>query len=104
MQAAIAAIHDEARDFGSTDWSQILAFYQLLEQMSDNPMVALNRAIASHYRLDAARAHLHERAGDIAKAVLHFHAAAERTASIAERNYLLAKAARALQIPSAVSS
>jgi len=84
--------------------------------MSDNPMVALNRAIAAsmvhgpaagrtqldelvadariatHYRLDAARAHLYERAGDITKAAAHFRAAAERTASVAERNYLLAKA------------
>lgn len=118
VQAAIAAIHDEANDFASTDWPQILAFYQLLERMSGSPMVALNLAIASsmvhgpeagltqldalaedariatHYRLDAARAHLYERAGDMMRAAAHFRAAAEGTASVAERNYLLAKAAR----------
>ncbi len=118
LQAAIAAIHDEARDFASTDWPQILAFYHLLERMSDNPMVALNRAIAAsmvhgpdagltqldalaadariatHYRLDAARAHMYERVGDVTKAAALFRTAAERTASTAERNYLLTKASR----------
>ena len=123
VQAVIAAIHDEAPDVDSTDWPQILAFYQLLERMTDNPMVSLNRAIAAamvhgpaeglaqldalaedsrimtHYRLDAARAHLYERAGDASRAASHFRAAAERTASLPERNYLLAKAARLLLIP-----
>ena len=118
VQAAIAAIHDEARTVDETDWPQILAFYILLERMSDNPMVSLNRAIAAamvhgpeaglvqldalaedsrimtHYRLDAARAHLNERAGDLHRAAAHFRAAADRTASLPERNYLLAKVAR----------
>ena len=118
VQAAIAAIHDEARTVDETDWPQILAFYILLERMSDNPMVSLNRAIAAamvhgpeaglvqldalaedsrimtHYRLDAARAHLNERAGDFHRAAAHFRAAADRTASLPERNYLLAKVAR----------
>jgi RNA polymerase sigma factor (sigma-70 family) len=118
LQAAIAALHDEAAGAEDTDWSQILALYGLLEQMSDNPMVTLNRAIAAamvggpavglkllegldddprmagHYRLDAIRGHLHERAGDVERAVVHYRAAAERTASIPERNYLLARAAR----------
>ena len=86
--------------------------------MTDNPMVALNRAIAAamvhghdaglaqldtlaadariaaHYRLDAARAHLYERAGDISRAIAHFRAAADGTASTSERNYLLSKVAR----------
>jgi RNA polymerase sigma factor (sigma-70 family) len=118
LQAAIAAVHDEAARPDDTDWAQIFALYGLLERMSDNPMVSLNRAIAAamvqgpqaglallealdgdsrlagHYRLDAVRAHLHERAGDPARALAHYRAAAEGTTSIPERNYLLTKAAR----------
>lgn len=118
MQAAIAAIHDEAARAEDTDWPQILALYGLLQRMSDNPMVALNHAIAAamvhgpavglellaaldadarmhgHYRLDAVRAHLLERAGEHERAVEHYRAAAERTMSIPERNYLATKAAR----------
>ena len=118
VQAAIAALHDEAERVEDTDWPQIVMLYGLLEKMSDSPMVSLNKAIgvamvsgpsaglnvirdldsdpriAGHYRLDAVRGHLHERAGDVEKAVHHFRAAAERTRSIPERNYLLAKAAR----------
>ncbi len=111
LQAAIAAVHDEAARAGDTDWPQIVALYDLLERMSDNPMV-VSHAIASamvhgpvvglerlktldtdarmagHYRLDAVRAHLLEMAGDGERALLHYRAAAERTASIPERNYL----------------
>ncbi|HEX5830047.1 MAG TPA: sigma-70 family RNA polymerase sigma factor [Gemmatimonadaceae bacterium] len=118
LQAAIAAVHDEAARAEDTDWPQILALYGLLQQMSDNPMVALNRAIAAamvhgpevglemvaaldddarlrgHYRLDAVRAHLLERAGDPERAIAHYRAAAERTTSIPERNYLVTRAAR----------
>jgi RNA polymerase sigma factor (sigma-70 family) len=118
LQAAIAAIHDEAAQPELTDWPQILALYGLLEQMSDNPMVTLNRAIAvamvngpeaglnalepldadprltGHYRLDAVRGHLYERSGDSARAVTHYRAAAQRTMSVPERDYLLMKAAR----------
>jgi RNA polymerase sigma factor (sigma-70 family) len=118
LQAAIAAVHDEAARAEDTDWAQILALYGLLERMSDNPMVSLNRAIAAamvqgpqaglkllealdgdarlagHYRLDAVRAHLHERAGEPARALAHYRAAAEGTTSIPERNYLLTRAAR----------
>jgi predicted RNA polymerase sigma factor len=47
IQAAIAAIHDEAARFDETDWPQILAFYQLLERLSDNPIVSLNRIVAT---------------------------------------------------------
>jgi RNA polymerase sigma factor (sigma-70 family) len=88
LQAAVAAVHDEAACAEDTDWQHILALYSVLERMSDNPMVSLNRAIAvamvhgpeagldlltrldmdarirGHYRLDAVRAHLLERAGD----------------------------------------
>jgi RNA polymerase sigma factor (sigma-70 family) len=118
LQAAVAALHDEAARAEETDWPQILALYELLERVSDNPMVSLNRAIAAsmvqgphiglalvtaldsdarlagHYRLDAVRGHLHEMAGDPQRAVTHYRAAAERTASVPERNYLLTKAAR----------
>ena len=118
LQAAIAAVHDEAARPELTDWPQIMALYGLLERMSDNPMVSLNRAIAAamvegpraglellealeadprmtgHYRLDAVRGHLFEMAGDQERALAHFRAAAERTASLPERNYLTTKAAR----------
>lgn len=118
LQAAVAAVHDEAARAENTDWPQILALYGLLERMTDNPMVSLNRAIAAamvhgpetglalletldsdprmrgHYRLDAVRGHLHERAGDPERALAHYRAAAERTASIPERDYLTVKAAR----------
>ena len=118
LQAAIAALHDEAPRVEQTDWPQILALYGLLARMSDNPMVALNRAIAAamvhgpavgldllqaidgagrlrgHYRLDAVRGHLLEMAGETERAIAHYRAAAERTASIPERDYLTGKAAR----------
>ena len=116
IQAAIAAVHDEAALAEDTDWPQILALYTVLERISDNPMVSLNRAIAAamvqgpeaglellkpldarlgkHYRLDAVRAHLQERAGDHERAVAYYRAAAGRTASIPERDYLTLKAAR----------
>jgi RNA polymerase sigma factor (sigma-70 family) len=118
LQAAVAALHDEAARAEDTDWAQILALYEVLRRMSDNPMVSLNHAIAvamvrgpaaglallasldaderiaGHYRLDAVRAHLLEKAGDSGNAVRYFRAAAERTTSAPERNYLLAKAAR----------
>jgi len=118
LQAAIAAVHDEATTSDETDWPQILALYGLLKRMSDNPMVALNHAIAAgmvhgprtgldllkkldederlagHYRIAAVRAHLLERAGDLDAAVEHYRAAAERTTSIPERDYLLTQAAR----------
>jgi RNA polymerase sigma factor (sigma-70 family) len=118
LQAAIAAIHDEAAKHEDTDWPQILAFYELLLRMAPNPMVTLNHAIAAamvhgpatglgllnaldadgrlarHHRLDAVRAHLLELAGDRETAILHFRLAADRTASLPERNYLLTKAAR----------
>lgn len=118
VQAAIAALHDEAHGAQDTDWPQILALYGLLKRMSDNPMVAVNHAVAtamvhgpavglellkaldgderlaSTHRLDAVRAHLYEFAGDRAAAIAHYRAAADRTTSIPERNYLTQKAAR----------
>ncbi len=118
LQAAIAAIHDEASSTESTDWPQILALYELLQQMSANPMVRLNHAIAvamvlgptkglelldelaedsrlsNHHRLYAVRGHLLELNGDHAKAISQYRLAAGKTGSLPERNYLLTQAAR----------
>jgi RNA polymerase sigma factor (sigma-70 family) len=118
LQAAIAAVHDEAARSEDTDWPQILALYGLLKRMVDNPMVALNRAIAAamvegpqaglrllealvddgrlagHHRVDAVRAHFLEMAGDRDQAIAYYRLAAGRTTSIPERNYLTTQAAR----------
>jgi len=118
VQAAIAAVHDEAEEAEQTDWLQILSLYGLLERISDNPMVTLNRAVAvamargpraglallsslesdprmaSHHRLDAARAHMLEMAGDHAAARSAFRIAARRTTSLPEQRYLEGRAAR----------
>ncbi|HWG63148.1 MAG TPA: DUF6596 domain-containing protein [Streptosporangiaceae bacterium] len=121
LQAAIAAVHDEAVRVEDTDWPQILALYAILERMSGNPMVRLNRAVAAamvhgpeaglallesldqplagHYRLDSVRAHLLEMAGNTAAAIEGYTAAAGRTASMPERHYLTAKAARLRAAP-----
>jgi RNA polymerase sigma factor (sigma-70 family) len=118
LQAAIAAVHSEAARAEDTDWPQILALYELLRRMSNNPMVMLNHAIATamvrgpseglrlltvldedgrltgHHRLDAVRAYLLEMAGDCSGATAHYRLAAERTTSLPERNYLLTQVAR----------
>lgn len=118
LQAAIAAVHDEAERAEDTDWPQILALYELLKRMSDNPMVRLNHAVAAamvhgpargldlleeleadsrvanHHRLHAVRAHLFELSGNHDRAIFHYRAAAARTSSLPERNYLLTQAAR----------
>jgi RNA polymerase sigma factor (sigma-70 family) len=116
LQAAIAALHDEAVRAEETDWPQILALYSVLMRMTDNPVVALNHAIATAmvqgpeaglklldplegrlsetHRLDAVRAHLLERAGECEDAVKFYRAAAIKTMSIPERNYLALRAAR----------
>jgi predicted RNA polymerase sigma factor len=118
IQAAIAALHGEAPSVDATDWAQILALYELLRRMQDNPMVALNHAVAAamvhgpdaglslldavaadervrgHHRLAAVRAHLLERRGDRSEAVAQYMAAARATASLPERRYLLARAER----------
>jgi predicted RNA polymerase sigma factor len=118
LQAAIAAVHDEAPTSADTDWPQILALYELLNRMSNNPMVKLNHAvavamvngapkglellktldsdprIADHYRLAAVRAHLLELSGDPQAAIDQYRLAASRTTSIPERDYLILKAAR----------
>ena len=116
LQAAIAAVHDEAARAEETDWPQILALYGVLERVQANPMVTLNRAVAlamvdgpragldllstlddslkDHYRLAAVRGHLLEMAGDRTAAVQHLRTAAAGTGSQAERRYLLTEIAR----------
>jgi RNA polymerase sigma factor (sigma-70 family) len=118
VQAAVSAVHDEAARAEDTDWPQILELYGLLARFDDNPMVALNQAVAAamvhgprtglimlsrldddarmagHHRLAAVRGHLLERAGDTAGAVAEYRAAARSTTSRAERRYLAARADR----------
>ena len=123
IQAAIAAVHDEAARATDTDWRQILVLYELLERISPNPMVTLNHAVAvamvkgphaglellgtldkdrrlaEHHRLDAVRAHLLEMAGDRAAARSSYQRAARRTTSLPERRYLDARASRLTNDP-----
>jgi predicted RNA polymerase sigma factor len=116
IQAAIAALHDQAPTAEDTDWPQILALYGVLEQISGNPVVRLNRAVAAamadgpaaglalldeveeplrgHYRLHAVRAHLLELTGDTEGALADYRAAAARTTSLPEQRYLTTRAAR----------
>jgi predicted RNA polymerase sigma factor len=118
LQAAIAAIHDEAVRSVETDWEQIVVLYDLLAEIAPNPMVTLNQAVAvamvrgpqagldlldtleaddrlaGHHRLDAVRAHLLEMAGDLDAARATYRTAARRTTSIPEQRYLESKAAR----------
>ena len=118
LQAAIAAVHDEAAHVDDTDWPQILALYELLKRMSDNPMLVLNHAVAAamvhgprkglellstldsdprlaeRHRLEAVRAHLLEMAGDHEAAITHYRNAASRASSSPERDYLMMQAAR----------
>ncbi len=118
LEAAIAAVHDEAQGPDDTDWPQILGLYDLLARIAPNPMVTLNRAVAlamvagpaagldavdaladddrmsTHHRLDVVRAHLLEMAGDTEAARTAFRTAARRTTSLPERRYLESRAAR----------
>jgi RNA polymerase sigma factor (sigma-70 family) len=117
LQAAIAAVHDEAPSADDTDWREILGLYELLNLMAPSPMVTLNRIVAlamvhgpraglerlaeaesdpglaGHHRVDAVRAHLLERAGDRERAAAHYRLAARRTLSIPEQRYLQSRAA-----------
>lgn len=118
LQAAIAALHDEAVHVNDTDWPHIVALYALLKRMTDNPMVELNHAIAvamvegpsaglaliaplenderlkGGHRLETVRAHLLERAGDKLAAEILYRQAASKTTSAPERDFLLVKAAK----------
>src|SRR5882757_6550855 len=113
LQAAIAAVHDEAPSAEETDWPQIVSLYEVLLQLSDNPMVALNHAvamargateglellgrsegderIAADHRLFAVRAHLLEMSGDLAAARTAYVEAAARTTSLPQQRYLNAR-------------
>ncbi|MEU0536573.1 RNA polymerase sigma factor [Amycolatopsis tolypomycina] len=115
LQAAIAAVHDEAPTAEDTDWAQILTLYDLLRVVAPGPMVTLNRVVAfaqvhgpeaglaelaeaakdlaGHHRVDAIRAHLLETAGDTAGAREAYLAAARRTLSLPEQAYLQSRAA-----------
>ena len=118
LQAAIAALHDEAADAEDTDWPQILALYDILTRIAPGPIVTLSRAVAlahvhgphaglallgtldtdermtHHHRLEAVRAHLLERTGDTTAARDSYLHAAALTASLPEQRYLQQRAAR----------
>ena len=116
VQAAIAAVHDQAPRYGDTDWAEILSLYGLLERMTGNPMVTVNRAVAmamaygpraglelleglgqqlgDHHRLHAVRGHLLEMAGDTKSALAEFRTAAALTTNLREQHYLITEAAR----------
>ncbi len=119
VQAAIAAVHDEAATPDDTDWPQILALYEVLERLAPNPVVTLNRAVAvamvhgpqaglalvdeleqderlrGGHRLLSVRAHLQEMAGEHAAALASYREAARRTLSLPERRHLESRARRA---------
>src|SRR6267143_2469793 len=118
LQAAIAAVHDEAPTAEDTDWPQILALYEVLERVSPGPVVTLNRAVAvamvhgpraglarigtldddermaHNHRLEAVRGHLLEMAGEPVAARESYQRAARMTASLPEQRYLALRAAR----------
>jgi predicted RNA polymerase sigma factor len=118
LQAAIAALHDEAPSAADTDWPQIVALYELLLQVAGGPVVALNHAvavamargpraglallggledderIAGDHRFHAVRAHLLEMTGDPAAARSAYERAAGATMSFPQQRYLHARAAR----------
>jgi RNA polymerase sigma factor (sigma-70 family) len=117
LQAAIAAVHDEAPTAEETDWPQILALYEVLEEVAPGPVITLNRAVAlamvhgpraglallgtlddddrmaQSHRLEAVRGHLLELAGDTAAARKSYQRAARMTASLPEQRYLALRAA-----------
>jgi predicted RNA polymerase sigma factor len=117
LQAAIAAVHAEARSVGETDWRQIVSLYTLLERLAPNPVFALNRTVAvamadgpaaglaqlaaiegderlaGHHRVEAVRAHMLELAGDRERAAHAYRAAARLTTSLPEQRYLESRAA-----------
>jgi len=117
LQAAIAALHDEAATAADTDWPQILALYEVLDRLAPGPVVTLNKAVAvgrargplaglavlgdldgdqrmaGNHRLESVRAHLLEMAGDRAAAHAAYLRAAGMTASTPEQRYLTMRAA-----------
>lgn len=122
LQAAVAALHDEAPDDAGTDWPQILALYNVLERVSPSPVVTLNKAVAvartsgplaglaalgeldgdermaGNHRVEAVRAHLLEQAGFRTEAEAAFERAARLTTSVPEQRYLQRRR-KALTLP-----
>ncbi len=118
LQAAIAALHDETSDSAATDWPQIVALYELLQQCAPSPIVDLNHAVAiairdgpdaglrrlaelehdprivNDRRYHAARAHLHEQAGNTDEAIAAFREAARHATNTAQSRYLTTQAHR----------
>jgi RNA polymerase sigma factor (sigma-70 family) len=116
IQAGIAAVHGQARTAEQTDWGRIESLYRTLETVTDNPIVTLNRSVAtamvhgpaaglavidtvaerlgSSHRVDAVRAHLLEMAGDLEAAMTHYRSAARHATSLPERRYIEMRAAR----------
>jgi len=114
IQAAIAAVHDEAPSVAGTDWTEVLTLWDLLLTVSPGPMTALGRAVAvamvhgpeagltvvqsvagnlaRNHRLHAVRGHLAEMAGDTAAAAEAFRTAARYATNVPERRYLERKA------------
>jgi predicted RNA polymerase sigma factor len=115
IQAAIAAVHDEAASVEDTDWAEVLALYQLLDRVSPGPMVSLGRAVAiamargpqaglaatdelagplgRHHRYHSVRGHLHEMAGDRETAAEDYRTAVKYATNIPEKRYLERKLA-----------
>ncbi|MDQ2649413.1 MAG: RNA polymerase subunit sigma-24, partial [Actinomycetota bacterium] len=112
-QAAIAALHADARTVDETDWVQIVEWYDELIAITDSPVARLNRAVAVGEadgpraglaalndldpelpRHRAATAYLHERDGDLAAAARAYADAAHRASNQAERDHLTRQAAR----------
>jgi predicted RNA polymerase sigma factor len=116
-QAAIAALHADARSTAETDWVQIVEWYDELLRLTDSPVVRLNRAVAVGEadgpqaglaaladvsadlpRYAAAAAYLHEHAGDFEQAARRYAEAARAATSVPERDHLTREAARVRQL------
>src|SRR5215472_2375470 len=122
IEAAIAALHDDAASAEETDWPQILAWYDDLVALTDDPVrhdpaAVLGRAVAvghvlsaaaglretdrlrevlgDRHRWHAVRGHLHELDGDLGAAATAYADAARRATDVAERDHLVRQAARA---------
>jgi RNA polymerase sigma factor (sigma-70 family) len=112
-QAAIAALHADARTAEETDWVQIVEWYDELLRLTGSPVARLNRAVAvgeadgpqaglaalaeldpSLPRHTAAAAYLHERAGNRALAARLYAEAARAAPNLPERDHLTRQAAR----------
>ncbi|WP_169952323.1 RNA polymerase sigma factor [Microbispora sp. H11081] len=116
-QAAIAALHADARSAAETDWVQIVEWYDELLRLTGSPVVRLNRAVAvgeadgpqaglaalagvdpALPRYAAVTAHLRERAGDLERAAELYAEASRAAASVPERDHLTRQAARVRQL------